>query len=211
MLKKLSHYWLKFTKKAKLKSLVNSAVHNTSKVEHGTEFNNSTMGKYSYCGYNCTINYTDIGSFCSISNDVIIGGGIHPIDWVGTSPVFYDGKDSVKVKFSNFKRPDIKRTTIGNDVWIGRNVMIKSGISIGHGAVVGMGSIVTKDVEPYAIVGGNPAKLIKFRFTSTVVSDLLNLKWWDMEEDQLKQVSGYVKDVVRFINETKKLKHKKSN
>ena len=87
------------------------------------------------------------------------------------SPVFYEGKDSVKTKFSTFKREKPLLTTIGNDVWIGRNVIIKEGVTIGHGSVIGMGSIVTKDVLPYSIVGGNPAKLIRMRFDNNIIDD----------------------------------------
>ena len=162
------YYWAKFFKKIKSKAVYKSKIHSTSKIEAGSEIQYSSFDKHSFCGYNCEINYAQIGSFCSIANGVIIGGGKHPINWVGMSPVFYEGKDSVKTKFSTFKREKPLLTTIGNDVWIGRNVIIKEGVTIGHGSVIGMGSIVTKDVLPYSIVGGNPAKLIRMRFDNNI-------------------------------------------
>ncbi|MDL2227875.1 hypothetical protein LJC25_03240 [Bacteroidales bacterium OttesenSCG-928-K03] len=115
---------------------------------------NTIMHKYSYCGYDCELINCDISSFCSIANNVIIGGAMYPLDWVSTSPVFYEGRDSVKKKFFQHKREVDKRTTIGHDVWI------EQGIVLGNGSIIGAGSIVTKDVELYSIVGGNPANLL---------------------------------------------------
>jgi len=186
------------------KAILNSKIHKTSKVESGSQIINVTMGKHSFCGYDCTIINCEIGSFCSISNGVVIGGGMHPIDWVSTSPVFYQGRDSVKKKYSNHIREPQKRTHIGNDVWIGERVLIKQGIVIGHGAIIGMGSIVTKDVEPYTIVGGNPARFIRKRFAAEIVEDLLSIKFWDMVDQDLIKYAEYIKDPVQFIKEVKK-------
>ena len=83
------------------------------------------MDTHSFCGYNCEIANSEIGSFCSIANGVIIGGGIRPMDWVSMSPVFYEARHSVKAKFATPKREPVKRTIIGHDVWIGQNVLIK--------------------------------------------------------------------------------------
>ena len=104
---------------------MNSVVDITSKVESGSLFLNSTMGKYSFCGYDCEIINCKIGSFCSIANNVIIGGAMHPINWVSMSPVFYHGRDSVKKKFSEFYRDPDKETVVGHDVWIGHGSHIK--------------------------------------------------------------------------------------
>ena len=182
----LIYFWSKILRKLRGAAIKNSAIHKTSKVEAGTQIVNTTMEKHSFCGYDCEISNCEIGSFTSIANGVVIGGGMHPIDWVGTSPVFYEGRDSVKEKFSEFMRDAVKTTFIGHDVWIGRNALIKQGITIGNGAVVGMGSIVTKDVAPYAIVGGNPAKLIRYRFSDEIIEELIASKFNRSSTDRSK-------------------------
>lgn len=198
------YFWFKFLKKIRRSAILNSKIHPTSKIEAGSEVINSTFSRHSYCGYNCEIINTDIGAFCSISNNVTIGGGMHPIDWVSTSPVFYFGKDSVKQKYSEHHRLPQKKVIIGNDVWIGKNVMIKQGVTIGSGSVIGMGSIVTKDIEPYSIVAGNPAKLIRKRFSDEIIENLLQINWWNFRDEQLRQSANYFTDPLLFIDSLKK-------
>lgn len=201
----LQYYWAKFLKKIRGSAIKNSTIHKTSKVESGSQLVDVFMDKHSFCGYDCDITNCHIGAFVSIANNVIIGGGMHPIDWVGTSPVFYSGRDSVTAKFSTFERPQHKTTTIGNDVWIGANAMIKQGVTIGNGAVVGMGCIVTKDVAPYAVVVGNPARVIKMRFSDSVINELEQLKWWDLDESLLHTIATDIQDPEKFINRLKSL------
>lgn len=189
----------KILKKLRGSAILNSKVHNTSKVESGSHIVNSTIDKYSFCGYDCEIMNCKIGSFTSIANNVIIGGAMHPVEWVSMSPVFYEGRDSVSKKFALHKRTPEKVTIIEHDVWIGQNVMIKQGVKIGIGAVVGMGSIVTKDVEPYSIVAGNPAKIIKFRFEAEIIHKLLDSKWWEYSDDELLNLSKYILNPVEFL------------
>ncbi len=195
----LLYYWHKLFKKLRFSGIKNSKVHFTSKIESGTLFVNSVMNKYSFCGYDCEIINTEIGSFCSIANDVKIGGGEHPSNWVSTSPVFYSGRDSVKKKFSKFDRLDHKKTIIENDVWIGANVLVKQGVTIGNGAIVGMGSVVTHDIPPYAIAVGVPAKVIKYRFEPKVIGQLLKSNWWEVDEKILESVANKIKDPTEFI------------
>lgn len=192
MIRRIKYYWAKILKKIKGAAILNSEIHKSSKVESGSNVVNSKMDKHTFCGYNCVIVNCNIGAFTSIANGVIIGGGMHPIDWVGMSPVFYEGRDSVKAKYSEYQREAVKVTTVGHDVWIGQNSLIKQGVTIGTGAVIGMGSIVTKDVPPYAIVAGNPAKLIRYRFTEEIVSKLIASRWWLLDENDLKR---YAKDI----------------
>ncbi|HIP33138.1 MAG TPA: CatB-related O-acetyltransferase [Bacteroidia bacterium] len=200
-MKFIVYIWMKILKKSRGSAIKNSSIHITSKIESGTQFINSTMGKHSFCGYDCDISNCEIGSFTSIANNVVVGGGMHPIHWVGTSPVFYEGRDSVKEKFSEHTRDDIKKTKIGVDVWIGQNVMIKQGVTIGTGAVVGMGSIVTKDVEPYTIVAGNPAKKIRMRFDENTIESLLNSRWWEFNDKKLLKYAKYFQEPKIFIKE----------
>ncbi|MHB1105219.1 MAG: CatB-related O-acetyltransferase [Lutibacter sp.] len=196
---KVSYLWSKLFKKLHGKAIINSVIDKTSKVEAGSEVVNTIMGKHSFCGYNCEIINCEIGSFCSIANNVTIGGGMHPMDWVSMSPVFYEGKDSVKAKFSEHKRIPPQKTVIGHDVWIGHSVIIKQGVNIGTGAVIGMGSVVTKDVSPYAIVAGNPAKLIRKRFSEELIIALLDSKWWKLSEDNLKKYSVDITNPTKFL------------
>tara|TARA_Y100000768_G_scaffold389015_1_gene390296 strand:+ start:7355 stop:7894 length:540 start_codon:yes stop_codon:yes gene_type:complete len=174
-------------------------VHKTSKVESGTTIINSSMDRHSFCGYDCNINYCDIGAFVSIASRVSIGGSMHPIEFVSTSPVFLSHKDSVKTKFARHDYFNIARTKIGNDVWIGEGVFIKSGVTIGDGAVVGMGSVVTKDVPPYTIFAGNPARLIRKRFTEEISRKLLKSEWWKYNDEQLVKHAQFFTDPEKFL------------
>lgn len=195
----LSYLWAKLLKKIRGSAIRNSDIHFTSKVESGSHVVNSTFGRHSFCGYDCEIINCDVGSFCSISDSVVIGRGMHPIKRVSTSPVFYKGRDSVREKFAEHERPKHKKTVIGHDVWIGQNVMIKQGVEINTGSVIGMGSVVTKDVPPYAIVGGVPAKIIKYRFEKDIIEALLASKWWSLSDSELKVHSSTFKEPAEFL------------
>lgn len=183
--------YFKFLKKIRLIYRKNSDIDKSSVIEAGTVFINSTMDRHSYIGYDSTILNTNIGSFCSIANKVTIGGATHPMHFVSTSPVFLSHKDSVKTKLANFNYLPIIETDIGHDVWIGEGVYIKSGIKIGTGAIIGMASVVTKDVPPYAIYAGNPAKLIRYRFNDEIISGLLKTEWWNWSNDRFKCYGKY--------------------
>lgn len=165
MFGRFKYIFSKIQKKFRISSIKNSTTHKTSKVESNSSFINSTLNRNSFVGHNSFILNTTIGSFCSLADNVIVGGANHPIDWVSTSPVFYYGRDSIKKKYSTFKRKPDKKTIIGNDVWVGNNAIIKQGVIIGDGAVIGMGAIVTKNVPNYAIVAGNPAKIIRMHLS----------------------------------------------
>lgn len=198
------YYLAKIVKKIHLKAVKNSKIHKTSKIEAGSEIINSKMGKHSYCGYFCEIINTEIGAYCSIANNVIIGGAMHQIKWVSTSPVFYSGRDSIKAKFSLHERDNSKKTIIENDVWIGQRAIIKQGVLIGSGSVIGMGSVVTRDVKPYSVVAGCPAKEIKMRFEDDIINELLRIQWWAWPEKKIIQYAQFIKSPYEFINEIKK-------
>lgn len=195
----LGYLWNRFLKKLRGKAILGSFVPSTSKIESGSQVVNSTFGKYSFCGYDCKILNCQIGSFASIADKVVIGGTRHPYEWVSTSPVFYKGRDSVKHKFSTFTREDDPLTTIGSDVWIGEGVYIKAGITIGHGAVIGMGSIVTRDVLPYTIVVGVPAKMVRKRFENEICERLLMSEWWNSSDEKLANLAPFIQDPVLFL------------
>ncbi|MFL0247334.1 CatB-related O-acetyltransferase [Candidatus Clostridium stratigraminis] len=201
MFSKLEYIISKIIKKMHLRAIKNSDVDKTSSIAAGTQFVDSKMGRHSFCGYDCIITNTNIGSFCSISGNCEIGGASHSIEWVSTSPVFNENRDQIKKKYSYHQYNTSKHTEIGNDVWIGSKVLIKSGVSIGNGAVVGMGSVVTKDIPPYEIWAGNPAKLIRKRFNEDTINKLLETKWWDFNDEKLCKYAQYFDDVAKFIEE----------
>lgn len=176
------------------KSILHSSIDKTAKIYSGTKMYESSLGKYSYIGYDCSIVKCKIGSFCSIAEDVIIGGAQHPLNWVSTSPVFYKVNGGTGRHLGDLTIPEVAETTIGNDVWIGSRAIIMQGITIGDGAVIGAGAIVTKDVPSYAIVGGVPAKIIRFRFDENTISDLLNVRWWTLSDVELKKFSHLMND-----------------
>lgn len=143
---------------------------------------NSTINDYSYIGGFSEIKNCSIGKFCSIAQNVKIGLGIHPTNMISTYPGFYSNKASGANKF--FYNPSIleeKKISIGHDVWIGSGSMIMDGIEIGNGAIIAAGSVVTKNVEPYEIVGGVPAKRIKYRFSFNEIQFLQQLEWWNKD------------------------------
>lgn len=171
------------------KSIRNCCIDKSAKVYSGTKLYESSLGRYSYIGYDCSIVKCKIGAFCSIAENVLIGGAQHPLNWVSTSPVFYNVSGGTGSHLGSLTIPEVRETVIGSDVWIGARAIIMQGITIGDGAVIGAGAIVTKDVPPYAIVGGVPAKIIRFRFGANTISDLLEVRWWNLSDDELRKVS----------------------
>lgn len=203
MLRKIEYLISKLIKKLHLRSIVNSDIHKTSKICAGSQIINVKMGKYSDVGYDCTIINTDIGPFCSFGANIVIGGAGHTVDWVSTSPVFNENKDHLPQKFSYHKFNLESKTSVGADVWIGNYVLVKSNITIGHGAIIGMGSVVTKDVPPYEIWGGNPAKFIKKRFNDETINELLKMKWWDWNDDKIRKNAVHFNNVQELIKRYK--------
>ena len=188
-------------KRLKLPAIRRSVIHPTSKVEGGSQVVDTVFGRHSYCGYDCTFLNVDVGSFCSISESVFVGGSGHPMHFVSTSPVFLSHRDSVKTKLARFDYLNLPRTRIGHDVWIGYGARMRAGETIGHGAVVAMGSVVTRDVPHYSVVGGNPADIIRPRFDKNIARKLLETSWWDLPDDELGHWAPYFNDPERFLDE----------
>lgn len=132
----------------------------------------------------------NIGSFCSIARNIqIFLGGNHRIDWITTFP--FGHIFQAELGGENIQgHPTTKGgVNIGNDVWIGQGVTIMSGVSIGDGAVIAINSTIIDDVPPYSIIGGNPAKHIKYRFSDEIINLLLELRWWELSIDQIKKLT----------------------
>jgi len=147
----------------------------------------SFIGRYSYVGNFTQIdNHTTIGRYCSIASSCTIGAAKHPTDWLSTHPFQYHGPTEPDVMLREREFP---HTEIGHDVWIGANAVVLAGVKIGSGAVVGAGAIVTRDVEPYSVVVGAPAKIKRWRFTDEIVRELLSLAWWDLPPEAIQTLA----------------------
>jgi acetyltransferase-like isoleucine patch superfamily enzyme len=169
-----------------------------SMIRKGSEVYNVLLGDYSYIsGPNSYVEDAIIGKYCSIARNVIIGVSGHNYEWVTTSPIITS--KSYGFINENVLEPQKEIPVIGNDVWVGLNVVIMRGVVIGDGAVIAAGSVVTKNVEPYSITAGIPAKHIKYRFNIDQISNLIAIKWWDWNDDKIKNNSELFYDIDEFI------------
>lgn len=152
-----------------------------------SKLNNVQIGKYSRVDFDCTVCDTVVGNFSVISKKCDIGLGLHPTNYITPHSIFYKkgnwGFHDEWTKEIDFEESRVIH--IGNDVWIGAKCTILDGVTIGDGAIIATGAVVTKDIPPYAIAGGVPAKVIKLRFPQEVVDRLLEIKWWNLPDEEI--------------------------
>jgi virginiamycin A acetyltransferase len=179
---------------------VNSDIGLKTKIYEPYRISDSIISDYTYVSGNAKISMTEIGKFCSIGPNLLCGWGVHPTNGITTSPMFYSTLKQNGFSIStNNKCIERKKIEIGNDVFIGANVTILDGIKIGNGAIIGAGAIVSKDIPPYAIAIGSPISVIKYRFTDLQIEALNKIKWWDFNDNDLKDVEKYFFDIDDFI------------
>lgn len=179
-----------------------------------TILNHCIFGFGSYISQKSLLEHTFVGKYCAIGPYVHIVSGRHPSrDFVSIHPAFYSTAgqagftyvDKNRFMESSYADPDRKmRVTIGNDVWIGDGASIMEGVYIADGTIIAAGAIVVKDTEPYSIIGGNPAKLIRYRFDKDDIDFLMNLQWWDRAPEWFREYAQYFDNV-------KSLKHALQN
>jgi phosphonate metabolism protein (transferase hexapeptide repeat family) len=167
----------------------------------GTSIVESEFGEYSYTAGDVSIIYSDVGKFCSIASHVRLNPGNHPMERVTQHHLTYRrqqyGFGPDDEAFFDWRRDH--KVTVGHDVWIGHGAVVLPGVSVGTGAVIGAGAVVTKDVAPYTIVVGVPAKPLRLRFPEDVVEKLQRIAWWDWPRELLEQRFEDLMDLPSFI------------
>jgi acetyltransferase-like isoleucine patch superfamily enzyme len=165
--------------------------------------NNVNLGDFTYVACKTNINNCKIGKFCSIAQNCNIGLGRHPsATFVSTHPIFFSELKQAQITFTDKSYfNEFEDIEIGNDVWIGSNVIIVDGVKISDGVIVAAGAVVTKDIPPYAVVGGVPAKIIKHRFEQHEINYLLSLKWWDKDIEWIKSNFKLFHDIKKYMRQ----------
>lgn len=161
------------------------------------------LGRFSYIGQRSTVSAgVTIGRFCSIAGDVTLGAFEHPVNWVTTHPLIFGTIpfDFIQenLLFKKVAWVGDKPISIEHDVWIGHRAFVKNGVRIGTGAIIAAGAVVTSDVPAYAVVGGVPAKVLRYRFSSDVIDKLQNSKWWDLPLELLGEAN--LSDIDAFLD-----------
>jgi chloramphenicol O-acetyltransferase type B len=200
----------KFAKDVMLKdhcAIFDSSFEISTAVYPRCSLSNVRFGAYSYVNENSAMGGVTVGRFSSIGPQFVCGYGEHPTNFVTTSPVMYSTRGQCRASFAEKDLfTEQQQTIIGNDVWIGARVFVRDGMKIGDGALIAAGAVVTDDVAPFAIVGGVPAKVIRYRFPNEIIREMLEVKWWDWSEQKLKEAQPLLAspDIESFLSWAKR-------
>lgn len=179
----------------------NSVFEGYNRIGQDTVFSGK-LGYASYVGSGCHIN-AELGRFCCIASRVVTVGGNHPTSgWVSLHPAFFSVQKQCGMTYVTEQKYEENKqgVKVGNDVWIGDSAIIMDGVTIGDGAIVAAGSLVNKDVEPYSIVGGVPAKIIKYRFSREEIEKLLSVQWWNRSLEWIKNNADCFENFTELMN-----------
>lgn len=179
--------------------IINCSFENYVVIFDKTKLYNCKMGAYSYIQMNGRVFNCEIGKFCSIAASVSIAPGMHDMNRVSTHPSFYFYTNSIpKIFVTENKLQLFEKVHIGHDVWIGEKVVIIDGVKIGNGAVIASGAVVVRDVEPYSVVGGVPAKHIKYRFDQETIDIFQKSEWWNYSDEWFEKNADLMLNVEDF-------------
>ncbi len=178
-------------------SVSGSLLESNVAVHQNAELCGVNVGRFSYIARETILNEVDVGRFCSIGPRCLIGSGEHPVDWISTSPVFYSaikqtGRSFAESLPKNASFTERRQIAIGNDVWIGAHVFVRDGVNIGNGAIVAAGAVVIRDVPAFAVVGGVPARNIRFRFQPEHIEEMQSIAWWNWSEELLRKAQPLI-------------------
>lgn len=167
-----------------------SSVGEGSHIYQGCILNHSELGRYNCIGRGSLVQHTRTGNYCSFGNEVICGPARHPLDRKSTSTVFLKKENALRTTLVSEDDPfeEYLPVTVGNDVWVGARAVILGGVNIGNGAVVGSAAVVTRDVPPYAIVAGVPARIIRYREAADSAEEIAASAWWDKSPGEAYEI-----------------------
>ena len=186
--------------------ILNCEIEPCFSIDTGSCINRSSLGKYFGLGCYSYIADTSVGRYCTFASRLSIGPFNHPTDWLSAHEFQYRDLSALygETIVSEEKRsPELDvKTVIGSDVWIGDNAAVRRGVTIGCGAVIGMAAVVVKDVPPYAIVVGNPGRVVRYRFSDNIIESLMGIRWWERDLGALRGIDfSNIENAISMLND----------